>query len=170
MLLKMGRKWEYPQRFCRLYHEHTPKIFVWDVYSKYKPHGFQVFRALFEKAVRRLAFPARPEAQYPDLVNGGHGLQTPNKSKISEKMDWCGRQNMLWPHLKIWDWDWILGRAVKAISSLGVRSPWLRPFLLVHLSSFKKIILHFSLLDFVLDAISHRSSSRNWFDRRYLEL
>ena len=31
---------------------------------------------------------------------------------------------MLWPHLKIWDWDWIFGRAVKAISSLGVRSPW----------------------------------------------
>ena len=24
---------------------------------------------------------------------------------------------------KIWDWDWIFGRAVKAISSLGVRSP-----------------------------------------------
>ena len=25
---------------------------------------------------------------------------------------------------KIWDWDLIFGRAVKAISSLGVRSPW----------------------------------------------
>ena len=23
----------------------------------------------------------------------------------------CGRQNMLWPYLKIWDWDWILGLA-----------------------------------------------------------
>ena len=34
-----------------------------------------------------------------------------------------GRQNMLWPYLKIWDWDWIFGRAVKAICSLGVRSP-----------------------------------------------
>ena len=42
------------------------------MYSKYKPHGFQVFRALFEKAVRRLAFPVRPEAQYPDLVTGGY--------------------------------------------------------------------------------------------------
>ena len=30
---------------------------------------------------------------------------------------------MLRPYLKIWDWDWIFGRAVKAISSLGVRSP-----------------------------------------------
>ena len=27
--------------------------------------------------------------------------------------------------LKIWDWDWIFGRAVKAVSSLGVRSPWM---------------------------------------------
>ena len=29
--------------------------------------------------------------------------------------------------LKIWDWDWIFGRAVKAIFSLGVRSPWMSP-------------------------------------------
>jgi hypothetical protein len=47
-----------------------------------------------------------------------------HKSKISEKLGQCGRQNMLWPYLKIWDWDWIFGRAVKAVSSLGVRSPW----------------------------------------------
>ena len=30
---------------------------------------------------------------------------------------------MLRPYLKIWDWEWIFGRAVKAISSLVVRSP-----------------------------------------------
>ena len=36
----------------------------------------------------------------------------------------CCRQNLLWLYFKIWDWDWIFGRAVKAISSLGVRSPW----------------------------------------------
>ena len=48
-----------------------------------------------------------------------------HKSKISEKLGRCGRQNMLPPYLKIWDWDWIFGRAVQAISSLGVRSPWL---------------------------------------------
>ena len=29
---------------------------------------------------------------------------------------------MLQPYLKIWDWDLIFGRAVKAISSPGVRS------------------------------------------------
>ena len=46
------------------------------------------------------------------------------KTKISEKLGRCGIQNMLPPHLKIWDWDWIFGRAVKTISSLGVRSPW----------------------------------------------
>ena len=43
-----------------------------------------------------------------------------HKSKISEKLGQCGRQNMLRVYLKIWDWDWIFGREVKAISSLGV--------------------------------------------------
>ena len=47
-----------------------------------------------------------------------------HKSKISEKLGICGWQNMLRLSLKIWDLDWIFGRAVKAISSLGVRSPW----------------------------------------------
>ena len=50
------------------------------------------------------------------------------KSKISEKLGRCGRQNMLPPYLKIWEWEWIFGRAVKAISSLGVRSPWFCQF------------------------------------------
>ena len=49
-----------------------------------------------------------------------------HKSKISEKLGRFGRQNILWPYLKIWDCDWIFGRAVKAISSLGIRSPWLQ--------------------------------------------
>ena len=31
---------------------------------------------------------------------------------------------MLRPYLKIWNWELIFGRAVKAISSPGVRSPW----------------------------------------------
>ena len=48
------------------------------------------------------------------------------KSKISEKLGRCGRQNMLPQYLKIWEWEWIFGRAVKAISPLGVRSPWLQ--------------------------------------------
>ena len=46
--------------------------------------------------------------------------QWSHKSKISEKLGRCGRQNMLRPYLKIWGWDW----EVKAIFSLGVRSPW----------------------------------------------
>ena len=45
-----------------------------------------------------------------------------HKSKISEKLGRCGRQNMLPPYLKIW--DWIFGRAVKAVSPLDVRRPW----------------------------------------------
>ena len=40
-----------------------------------------------------------------------------------EKVGHSGRQNMLRPHIKIWDWDWIFGHAVKALFSLGVRSP-----------------------------------------------
>ena len=47
-----------------------------------------------------------------------------HKSKISEKLGQCGKQNMLRPYLKIWECELILGCAVKAISSPGVRSPW----------------------------------------------
>ena len=54
----------------------------------------------------------------------GHPVKA--KSKKSENLDRCGRQNMLRPYLKIWDWDLIFGRAVKAISSPSVRSPWYR--------------------------------------------
>ena len=43
-----------------------------------------------------------------------------HKSKKSENLGLCGRQNMLWPYLKIWEWDLIFGRALKAISSLGI--------------------------------------------------
>ena len=46
-----------------------------------------------------------------------------HKSKKSENLGRCGRQNMLRPYLKIWEWEWIFGRAVKTISSSGVRSP-----------------------------------------------
>ena len=52
-----------------------------------------------------------------------HELQWRHKSKKSESFGRYGRQNMLRPYLTIWDWDWIFGHAVKAISSLGVRSP-----------------------------------------------
>ena len=55
--------------------------------------------------------------------------QIRHKSKISEKLGQCGRQNMLRPYLKILEWEWIFGRAVKDISSLGIRSQWLVSFL-----------------------------------------
>ena len=43
--------------------------------------------------------------------------------KEIENVGRCGRQNMLRPYLKMWEWEWIFGRAVKAISSQVVRSP-----------------------------------------------
>ena len=53
------------------------------------------------------------------------GLRTPNEGINQRYLKNWARQNMLWPYLKIWEWEWIFGRAVKNISSLGVRSPWL---------------------------------------------
>ena len=50
------------------------------------------------------------------------------KSKKPENLGLCGRQNMLRTYLKIWNWELIFGRAVKAISSPGVRSPCVRWF------------------------------------------
>ena len=47
-----------------------------------------------------------------------------HKSKKSENLGRCGRQNMLRPYLIVWNWELIFGRAVKAISSLDVCSPW----------------------------------------------
>ena len=48
-----------------------------------------------------------------------------HKSKKLKNLDQCGRKNMLWLYLKIWEWDWIFGLAVKTISPPGVRSPCL---------------------------------------------
>ena len=56
------------------------------------------------------------------VTDYGHPMKALIKKK-SEILGRYGRQNMLRPFLKIWDWDLIFGRAVKAISSLGVRSP-----------------------------------------------
>ena len=44
--------------------------------------------------------------------------QRKHKSKESENLGPCGRQNMFW------DWDLIFSRAVMAIFSPGVRSSW----------------------------------------------
>ena len=50
-----------------------------------------------------------------------------HESKKSVNLGWCGRQNMLRPYLKIWEWELIFSRAVKGISSPGVRSQWSSP-------------------------------------------
>jgi hypothetical protein len=67
--------------------------------------------------------------EYYDIWHGWNESRTTDtqwrhKSKKSENLGRCGWQNMLRPYLKIWEWEWIFGRAVKAISWPGVRSPW----------------------------------------------
>ena len=51
-----------------------------------------------------------------------------HKSKKSENLGRCGRQNMLRSYLKIWEWELIFVRAVKAISSPGVCIPCQWPY------------------------------------------
>ena len=55
-------------------------------------------------------------------------IQLRHKSKKSENLGRCGRQNMLRPYLKIWEWEFF-GHAVKAISSPGVCIPWKNSFM-----------------------------------------
>ena len=53
-----------------------------------------------------------------------HGLRTPNDGINQRNLEnWAdvADKNMLWSYLKIWGWDLIFVRAVKAISSLEVR-------------------------------------------------
>ena len=55
-------------------------------------------------------------------------------------------QNMRWLYLRIWDWDLIFGRAVKVISSPGVRSPcpgqleWLDRYAMLEIETVKTAI------------------------------
>ena len=60
------------------------------------------------------------------LIGLNHRLRTPNEGTNQKYLKiWaCVADKMLRVYLEIWDWDWIFSRAVKAISSLGVRSPW----------------------------------------------
>ena len=76
-----------------------------------------------------------------------------HKSKKSENYGRCGRQNMLRPYLKFW--EWIFGRAVKAISSPGVRSPCITPFDVVVLT-FLVISDHRSIFARKLFLLNHK--------------
>ena len=57
-----------------------------------------------------------------------HGLRTPNEGinqrYLKNWADVADKIGMFRPYLKIWDCDWIFGRGVKAIFSLGVGSRW----------------------------------------------
>lgn len=65
-----------------------------------------------------------PPWKNQDVCNQSRTTDTQwrHKSKKSENLGQCGRKNMLRTYLKIWEWELIFGRAVKAISSPGVRS------------------------------------------------
>ena len=82
------------------------------------PHSFSSRKSSFKSHIPSLCTVIKVQ-----FIARTTDTQWRHESKISEKLGRCGRQNMLPQYLKIWDWDWIFGRAVKAISSLGVRSP-----------------------------------------------
>jgi hypothetical protein len=98
-----------------------------------------------------------------------HGLRTPNdginQRNLKNWADVAGKI-MLWPYLKIWDWDLIFGRAVKAISSLGVRSPCYDPYM-KNLNRFalSKSHLHVHLQILILQA---KFNIKSKLRRKYL--
>ena len=76
-------------------------------------------------------------------------LRTSNEGINQRNLGWCGRQNMLRSYLKILEWEWIFGHAVKAIFSLGVRSPWSKVTISEFIHFINIIVLlpvHYSLL------------------------
>ena len=84
-------------------------------------------------------------------------VQWRHKSKISEKLGQCGRQNMR-------HWDWILCHAVKAFSSLCVRSPWViicRPWLPKAKSSFTILAKAFKTIASREQLVLHIQSPEN---------
>ena len=84
------------------------------IYSSHHGNGAQaMFTSYYYLKIRKPH--CRNEVE--DMLGQGR-----HKSKKSENLGQCGRQNMLRPYLKIWDWEWIFGRAVKVISSPGIRS------------------------------------------------
>jgi hypothetical protein len=92
-----------------------------DIWRKLTPFGFWTYELAYilERHSWKLDSHAFKESK-PRTTD----THWRHKSKMSEKLGRCGRQNMLRPYLQIWDWDWIFGRAVKPISSLDIRSPW----------------------------------------------
>ena len=78
-------------------------------------------RCLFLPHLAQLAPIIKFQVVHAPLLSRTTDTQWRHKSKKSKILGRCGRQNMLRPHLKIWKWEVIYGRAVKMISSPGVR-------------------------------------------------
>ena len=91
--------------------------------SKYSCYFFMIFL----KIRYSLAVMERYAVLVGQIIPRTMDTQWRHESKKYEYLGWCVRQNMLRPYLKIWEWELIFGRAVKAISSPGVRSPWIIP-------------------------------------------
>jgi hypothetical protein len=84
---------------------------------KTKNWGSNVLSRRFER------YPFKWTKPQPPWKSRTMNTQWRHKSKKSENLGHCCRQNMLWPYLKICNWELIFGRAVKVISSPGIRSP-----------------------------------------------
>jgi hypothetical protein len=82
---------------------------------------FEIFHLYKSNKIKRLIYCSSGLVK-PRITD----TQWRHKSKKSENLGWCVRQNMLQPYLKIWEWEWIFERAVKTISSPGVRSLWVK--------------------------------------------
>ena len=92
---------------------------------------------------------------YP--VVSHHGLQTPNEGKNERYLkNWADVADKIC--LKIWEWEWIFGRAVKTIFSLCVRSPWGYLF-----SSTTQLHTDFWAFSMVLD-VETTEPDRTWID------
>ena len=116
-------------------HRETYQSNVWEYYvcknvsffQNYHPSSNSIFRIIFDSiylsAIYNQWIFSLALLSFPPILTIGHiwhlsprttDTQWRHKSKISEKSGRCGRQNMLWPYLKIWEWEWIFGCAVKA--------------------------------------------------------
>ena len=54
----------------------------------------------------------------------GHPMQCRHISKKSENLGRCGRQNMLRPYLKIWEWEWIFRLDLDLFFKLALNILW----------------------------------------------
>ena len=85
---------------------------------------------------------------------------------------------MLWPYLKIWECELIFGRAVKAISSPGVRSPcanqYFMTLMLRHYEKATKLEKNLPLVLtkrlFLLSSVKTNAQCSKWYEIKDMEI